>query len=78
MSISTNDLDLIHDFAMLTYAKEFKGYMSNSQRTVYFKALERVQARGQSLFEHQVTEIEYENLKQRVLDFELQNPSVVK
>jgi hypothetical protein len=78
MSVSTSDLDLIHDFAMLTYAKDLKGFMNNSQRTVYFKALERVQARGQSLFEHQVAEIEYSMLKQRVLDFELHHPYVVK
>ena len=69
---------LVDDIAMLTYAKELKGFMSNSQRAVYFKALERVQSRGQVLFDEAVAEIDYENLKQRVIDFELQNPSVVK
>lgn len=69
---------LVDDFAMLTYAKELKPYMNNSQRTVYFKALERVTAHGQKLFDAQVAEIDYELLKQRVADFEMNNPSVVK
>jgi hypothetical protein len=52
--------------------------MNNSQRAVYFKALDRVQTHGQKLFDAQVAEIEYELLKQRVSEFELNNPSVVK
>ena len=69
---------LIDDMAMLVYSKELKGYMNNSQRTVYFKALERVQAHGQKLFDQQVAEIEYDLLKLRVAEFELTHPSVVK
>jgi hypothetical protein len=69
---------LIDDIAMLTYAKDLKPYMNNSQRTVYFKALGRVQTHGQKLFEAQVAKIDYELLKQRVTDFELNHPSVVK
>ena len=69
---------LVDDFAMLTYAKDLKPYMNNSQRTVYFKALERVQVHGRKLFEAQVDEIDYDLLKQRVLQFELNHPSVVK
>jgi hypothetical protein len=79
MSITTSDLDLIKDFAILTYMKENKNYMSkNSERQVYHKALERVQKRGGELFDAQVAELDYAYLKQRVLDFELQHPSVVK
>jgi len=69
---------LVDDMAMLVYSKELKGYMNNSQRTVYFKALDRVQAHGQKLFDAQVAELDYEVLKQRVTEFEVQNPSVVK
>ena len=69
---------LVDDIAMLTHAKELRPYMNNSQRTVYFKALERVQLHGQKLFEAQVAEIDYELLKQRVTEFELNNPSVLK
>jgi hypothetical protein len=69
---------LVDDMAMLVYSKELKGYMNNSQRTVYFKALERVQAHGQKLFDQQVAEIEYDLLKLRVAEFELKHPSVVK
>lgn len=69
---------LVDDIAMLTHAKELRPYMNNSQRTVYFKALERVQLHGQKLFEAQVAEIDYELLKQRVAEFELNNPSVLK
>ena len=79
MSISTNDLNLIHDFAILTYMKGGKDLMyKNSHRVVYHKALERVQKRGGELFDAQVAELDYAYLKQRVLDFELQHPSVVK
>jgi hypothetical protein len=69
---------LVDDMAMLVYSKELKGYMSNNQRAVYFKALNRVQEHGQKLFDQQVLELDYEALKQRVSDFEVQNPSVVK
>lgn len=69
---------LVDDIAMLTHAKELKPYMNNSQRTVYFKALERVQVHGQRLFEAEVAKIDYELLKQRVADFEVNNPSVLK
>jgi hypothetical protein len=69
---------LVDDIAMLTYAKDFKPYMNNSQRTVYFQALNRIQAHGQKLFDAQVAEVDYELLKQRVSDFELSHPSVVK
>ena len=69
---------LVDDMAMLVYSKELKGYMSNNQRAVYFKALERVSTHGQKLFEAQVAQLDYEALKQRVAEFELQNPSVVK
>jgi hypothetical protein len=79
MSISTNDLDLIHDFAILTYMKGDKGLMyKNSHRVVYYKALNRVHKRGRELFDAQVAELDYAHLKQQVLDFELQHPSVVK
>lgn len=69
---------LVDDMAILVYAKELRAYMTNSQRTVYFKALERVQLHGQKLFDQKVAEIDYELLKQRVSEFEVQNPSVVK
>jgi hypothetical protein len=69
---------LVDDMAMLVYSKELRAYMTNSQRAVYFKALDRVQSHGQKLFDAQVAEIDYELLKQRVSEFELQNPSVVK
>ena len=69
---------LVDDFAMLTYAKDFKNFMNNSQRTVYFKALDRIQTHGQKLFEAEVAKLEYEQLKQRVFDFETNHPSVLK
>jgi hypothetical protein len=69
---------LVDDMAMLVYSKELKGFMSNNQRNVYFKALGRVQEHGQKLFDAQVAQLDYEALKQRVTEFEVQNPSVVK
>ena len=69
---------LVDDMAMLVYSKELRAYMTNSQRAVYFKALERVSTHGQKLFDAQVAEIDYGLLKQRVSEFELNNPSVVK
>lgn len=69
---------LVDDIAMLTYAKELRPYMTNSQRTVYFKSLERVQSHGQKLFEDAVDNIDYDIIKRRVTEFETMHPNVVK